>query len=112
MAGCHRSISIRFHSASPCAGMVKPQSADISRLSDQRMKHPLELTVLMYHYVRDPGDAAEAGSGIPGMTIKTFESQLDELSRQHTFVTWRDVRMALQEDRRLPGSACVLTFDD
>jgi peptidoglycan/xylan/chitin deacetylase (PgdA/CDA1 family) len=76
------------------------------------MKHPLELTVVMYHYVRDPGDAAEAGSGIPGMTVKAFATQLDELSKQHTFVTWRDVRMALQQDEPLPGSACLLTFDD
>jgi peptidoglycan/xylan/chitin deacetylase (PgdA/CDA1 family) len=76
------------------------------------MKHPLDLTVIMYHYVRDPGDAAEAGSGIPGMSVKTFEAQLDELSRQHTFVTWLDVQMALQDKKPLPGSACLLTFDD
>jgi peptidoglycan/xylan/chitin deacetylase (PgdA/CDA1 family) len=76
------------------------------------MKHPLELTVMMYHYVRDPGDDAEAGSGIPGMSVKAFESQLDDLSKRHTFVTWSDVRMALQEDKPLPGSACLLTFDD
>jgi hypothetical protein len=76
------------------------------------MNHPLELTVMMYHYVRDPGDEAEAGSGIPGMSVKAFESQLDDLSKQHTFVTWSDVRMALQEDRPLTGSACLLTFDD
>ena len=30
---------------------------------------PLELTAWMYHYVRDPGDAAEAGSGIPGLPV-------------------------------------------
>jgi peptidoglycan/xylan/chitin deacetylase (PgdA/CDA1 family) len=76
------------------------------------MNHALELTVMMYHYIRDPGDTAEAGSGIPGMSVKDFEAQLDELSRQHTFVTWPDVRMALQEDRALPSSACLLTFDD
>jgi len=76
------------------------------------MNRPLELTVMMYHYVRDPGDAAEAGSGIPGMRVKAFETQLDELSTRHTFVTWRDVRMALREDRPLSGSACLLTFDD
>ena len=76
------------------------------------MKNPLELTVMMYHYVRDPGDDAEAGSGIPGMSVKVFESQLDELSKRHTFVTWPDVRAALQEDKALPGSACLLTFDD
>jgi len=76
------------------------------------MNHPLELTVMMYHYIRDPGDNAEAGSGISGMSVKVFESQLDDLSKQHTFVTWSDVRMALQEDKTLPSSACLLTFDD
>ena len=76
------------------------------------MKHPLELTVMMYHYVRDLGDSAEAGSGIAGMTVQTFEGQLDELSKQHTLVTWPDVRAALQEDKSLPSSACLLTFDD
>ncbi len=76
------------------------------------MNHPLELTVMMYHYIRDAGDAAEAGSGIPGMSVQSFEVQLDELSKRHTFVTWQDVRMALQGEKDLPNSACLLTFDD
>ena len=76
------------------------------------MKYPLDLTVMMYHYVRDRGDDAEAGSGIPGMSVQAFEAQLDVLSRQHTFVTWPDVCLALQEHKRLPSSACLLTFDD
>jgi len=76
------------------------------------MNYPLELTVMMYHYVRDRGDEAEAGSGIPGMPVRTFTAQLDDLSKQHTFVTWPDVRMALQGQRPLPISACLLTFDD
>jgi peptidoglycan/xylan/chitin deacetylase (PgdA/CDA1 family) len=92
--------------------MVGTQPTDLGELSDQRMNHPLDLTVMMYHYIRDPGDAAEAGSGIAGMPVKTFETQLDELSRKHTFVTWLDVRMALEEARPLPVSACLLTFDD
>lgn len=76
------------------------------------MNNPLELTAMMYHYVRDRGDDAEAGSGIPGMSVRVFEVQLDELSKQHTFITWSDVRAALQEDKPLPSSACLLTFDD
>ena len=76
------------------------------------MKHLLELTVMMYHYIRDPGDNADYGSGIPGMPVKAFESQLDELSKEHTFVTWSDVRRALQGQGDLPKSACLLTFDD
>jgi len=76
------------------------------------MNQPLDLTVMMYHYVRDPGDDAEAGSGISGMSARAFEEQLDALSRQHTFVTWPDLRMALQEHKPIPSSACLLTFDD
>ena len=76
------------------------------------MKQPLELTVMMYHYVRDSGDSAEAGSNIPGLSVLDFTTQLDELSRQHTLVAWPDVRAALEEDKSLPSSACLLTFDD
>lgn len=76
------------------------------------MNRPFDLTVMLYHYVRDRGDEAEAGSGIPGMPVGAFEEQLDALSRQHIFVTWADVRMAVQENRPLPSSACLLTFDD
>ena len=76
------------------------------------MNYPLELTVIMYHYIRDLGDAAEAGSGIPGMSVQVFEAQLDELSKQYTFVTWPEVCMALQAAKPLPSSACLLTFDD
>jgi len=106
------SLSKWFHSAASGAGMVCSQPADPRGFSDKRMNHPLDLTVMMYHYVRDPGDAAEAGSGIPGMHTNVFENQLDELSKQHTFVTWQDVRMALRENKLLPSSACLLTFDD
>lgn len=76
------------------------------------MNQTLDLTAMMYHYVRDPGDDAETGSGIPGMSVRAFETQLDALSQKHTFVTWPDVRMALQEHKPLPRSACLLTFDD
>jgi len=76
------------------------------------MKQPLDLTVIMYHYVRDPGDDAEKGSGIAGFPVRAFEDQLDLLARKHTFVTWADVQLAIRENRPLPGSACLLTFDD
>lgn len=76
------------------------------------MKPPLELTVMMYHYVRDRGDEAEAGTGIPGMPVMVFQAQLDYLAKKHTFVSWPDVRMAVQDQRPLPDSACLLTFDD
>src|SRR5687768_10889913 len=76
------------------------------------MNHSLELAVMMYHYVRDRGDMAEAGSGIPGMSVQDFKAQLDDLSHQYTFVAWPAVCAALQDDKPLPNSACLLTFDD
>ena len=76
------------------------------------MNYPLELTVMMYHYVRDLRDDAEQGSGIRGMPVRAFEAQLDSLSRQHTFIRWPDLQRAVRENRPLPSSACLLTFDD
>jgi len=76
------------------------------------MNQPLDLTVMMYHYVRDLGDEAEAGSGIAGMSVQTFEKQLDALAQHHTFVTWPEVRQAIEDESPLPQSACLLTFDD
>ena len=76
------------------------------------MNPPLELSVIMYHYVRDAGDAAECGTGIPGLPVREFEAQLDELAERHTFVTWPQVRAAVLDGQHLPPSACLLTFDD
>lgn len=72
----------------------------------------LNLTVMMYHYVRDVGDAAEAGSGIPGLPVQAFTAQVDELARQYEMVSWKDVRGAVLGQKALPERACLLTFDD
>jgi peptidoglycan/xylan/chitin deacetylase (PgdA/CDA1 family) len=76
------------------------------------MNRSFELTVMMYHYVRDRGDDADAGSGIPGMPVQVFEEQLGSLAGQYTFIAWRDLCLALLEEQTLPSSACLLTFDD
>src|SRR5574341_1232386 len=73
---------------------------------------PFSLTVMMYHYVRDPGDEAEAGSGIPGLPVADFETQLDELARRHEMIGWPDLRASLSGEKSLPPDACLLTFDD
>lgn len=67
----------------------------------------LNLTVIMYHYVRD----AEP-SGIPGLPIADFEAQLDTFVRKYEMVTWDDMRSALVNGTPLPSGACLLTFDD
>ncbi len=71
-----------------------------------------DLTVMMYHYVRDPGDRCEAGTGIPGMPVSTFVAQVERLAREHTMIAWPDLRDFLIDGKPLPASACLLTFDD
>jgi len=73
---------------------------------------PLSLTVMLYHYVRDPGDRAEAGSGIPGLTVSQFEAQLDSLTGRYDMIAWPDLRQYLLDGQPLPPSPCLLTFDD
>jgi len=73
---------------------------------------PLSLTALMYHYVRDGGDAAEAGTGIPGWPTANFAAQLDYAKAHYNMVSWADVRAHVLEDKPLPEAACLLTFDD
>ena len=73
---------------------------------------PLELTVWMYHYVRDPGDVAEAGSRIPGLPVARFIAHLDEMMQHNHMVSWREVRAAVLTGQPLPPDATLLTFDD
>ncbi len=73
---------------------------------------PLDLTVLMYHYVRDAGDAAEGGSRIPGLSVQAFAAQLDALARRYQLVDWPTVRAHLLRQEPLPANAALLTFDD
>ncbi|MFL5805724.1 MAG: polysaccharide deacetylase family protein [Roseiflexaceae bacterium] len=70
------------------------------------------LTTLMYHYVRAPGDRAEAGSGIPGLSPERFAAQLDSFVQHYTMIAWPDLRAYLLGLRALPPNACLLTFDD
>lgn len=67
---------------------------------------------MMYHYVRDPGDHAESGSGIPGLPVTCFEAQLDDLLRHYQVIAWPELRDCLLGQSALPPNACLLTFDD
>jgi len=70
------------------------------------------LTTLMYHYVREAGDAAEAGSGIAGLPTTRFEAQLDYLAQHYDLIAWPDLQAYLLDRKPLPPRACLLTFDD
>lgn len=73
---------------------------------------PFDLTVLMYHYVRDAGDAAEAETGIPGWPKVEFGAQLDYAKAHYNMVSWADVRALVVEGKPLPEAPCLVTFDD
>ena len=72
----------------------------------------LNCTVMMYHYVRDAGDAAQGDSGIRGLPKAQFAAQLDTLARTYNMVSWKDVQAAVLGKKDLPENACLLTFDD
>lgn len=71
-----------------------------------------DLTVMMYHYVRDPGDEAELNTGIPGLGVSSFKAQLDFLIENYNLISWPILRDCLAGSTPLPGRACLLTFDD
>lgn len=72
----------------------------------------ISLTVMMYHYVREAGDAAQGDSRVAGMPTARFTTQLDALSREYEMVSWEEVRSAILENKSLPERACLITFDD
>ncbi|UXU74439.1 MULTISPECIES: polysaccharide deacetylase family protein [unclassified Paracoccus (in: a-proteobacteria)] len=69
-----------------------------------------DLTIVMYHYVRD--FARSRYPGIRGLDLAGFRRQLDFLQRNHNIVTMPEVLAALRGDQPLPPDAALLTFDD
>ena len=65
-----------------------------------------QLTIVMYHYVRDL--AASAFPEIKGLDTRLFEEQLDYLNRHYIFFSAED----LHPEASLPDNAVLLTFDD
>lgn len=70
-----------------------------------------DLTIVMYHYVRDVGRTKYPG--IRALSVGEFEGQLDYLERHYAFVDVGDVLAALDgEGEALPPNGVLLTFDD
>lgn len=68
------------------------------------------LTIVMYHYVRDP-----RSTQFPAMKAvkpEDFAGQLDWIAENHTLVEPLDVVAAFEDARALPDNAALLTFDD
>jgi peptidoglycan/xylan/chitin deacetylase (PgdA/CDA1 family) len=69
-----------------------------------------ELTIVMYHYVRDLAHARYPE--IKGLDVARFRAQLDHIQARYVPITAQDLIEALSHDRDLPERACLLTFDD
>ena len=69
-----------------------------------------QVTVIMYHYVRDLKRSRYFN--IKGLTIDEFTAQLNYLSRFYTFIGIQDCIEAIYSEVDLPKNSVLLTFDD
>lgn len=68
------------------------------------------LTVVMYHYVRDLKHSRY--SSIKGLDVALFKEQVAFLKKHYSFVTVEEVIAATQGIHKLPSHPVLLTFDD
>lgn len=70
------------------------------------------LTVIMYHYVRDLKNSRYPG--IKGLQIELFREQIRYLKKHYNFITMEHLVDAYHNDRinELPDHPVLLTFDD
>ena len=79
----------------------------------KRFRNRRVLTVIMLHRVLDRHDVRWSLAD-HGWTLDTelFSMLIDCVGRNYNWVSWDDVRDALQGNRRLPNNSILLTFDD
>jgi peptidoglycan/xylan/chitin deacetylase (PgdA/CDA1 family) len=70
----------------------------------------MELTIVMYHYVRDLRHSRYPA--IKGLDLELFKGQIAYLQKYYTFVTVEQVIAAYHQEVSLPPKAVLLTFDD
>lgn len=68
------------------------------------------LTVVMYHYVRDLKNSRFPS--IKGLDVELFKEQISYLQKHYNIVNMEDVKTSVYEDRSLPERSVLLTFDD
>ena len=69
-----------------------------------------DLTVVMYHYVRDLKNSRYPF--IKGLDIKLFNEQINFLENNYNFVNVEQVIAAYNQEEKLPPKPVLLTFDD
>jgi peptidoglycan/xylan/chitin deacetylase (PgdA/CDA1 family) len=68
------------------------------------------LTIVMYHYVRDIKESKYPK--IKGLEMTGFVRQLDYLIDSFNIIRAEDVIDSVKQGKQLPGHSCLLTFDD
>ena len=69
-----------------------------------------DLTIIMYHYVRDLKNSRFPE--IKGLDVDLFKEQIGYLEKNYHFVTAEQVIAAFKKEEKLPSKAVLLTFDD
>ncbi len=69
-----------------------------------------QLTVIMYHYVRELPKTRYPD--IKGLLVSEFEYQLEYLKKEYNFIRIEDCINAFINNHDLPPNSCLLTFDD
>jgi peptidoglycan/xylan/chitin deacetylase (PgdA/CDA1 family) len=75
-----------------------------------RMKIMNDLTIVMYHYVRDIQNSKYPK--IKGLETKGFVRQLDYLNNNFNIIKAEDLIDCVKKRMNLPERSCLLTFDD
>lgn len=69
-----------------------------------------DLTIIMYHYVRDLKNSRFPE--IKGLDVELFKEQISYLEKNYRFVAAEQVVAAFKKEEKLPSKAVLLTFDD
>lgn len=69
-----------------------------------------DLTVVMYHYVRDL--ASSSYPKIKGLDLHLFKEQIHFFKNNYTFISINELIEAYESNSDLPNNAILLTFDD
>jgi len=74
------------------------------------MKNSNNLTIIMYHYVRDLKKSKYPG--IKGLDISSFLEQIQYIKRHYYPITMEEVIYCIENQSQIPDKSILLTFDD
>lgn len=76
------------------------------------MRRPHLLRVLTYHRIGEPGATPHLNPTSISATTRVFDQHMQYLSQHYRVVSMAEVLAAVEGERRLPGRAVLITFDD